>query len=82
LSAIGERDENGEIFRTLAVSIDVTERNRALEALKVAKEELSSYSKDLEKQVSIRTREITNILKFTPDVVYVWSIPGLNSCSG
>ena len=71
LSAIGERDENGEIFRTLAVSIDVTERNRALEALKVAKEELSSYSKDLEKQVSIRTREITNILKFTPDVVYV-----------
>jgi PAS domain S-box-containing protein len=71
LSAIGERDENGEIFRTLAVSIDVTERNRAIEALRIAKEELSSYSKDLEKQVSIRTREITNILKYTPDVVYV-----------
>ena len=71
LSAIGERDENGEIFRTLAVSIDVTERNRAVEALKVAKEELSSYSRDLERQVSIRTREITNILKYTPDVVYV-----------
>ncbi|MFC1826533.1 PAS domain S-box protein [Thermodesulfobacteriota bacterium] len=71
LSAIGERDENGEIFRTLAVSIDVTERNRAVEALRQAKEELSSYSKDLEKQVSIRTREITNILKYTPDVVYV-----------
>jgi PAS domain S-box-containing protein len=71
LSAIGERDENGEIFRTLAVSIDVTERNRAVEALRLAKEELSSYSKDLERQVSIRTREITNILKYTPDVVYV-----------
>jgi len=71
LSAIGERDENGEIFRTLAVSIDVTERNRALEALRLAKEELSRYSKDLERQVSIRTREITNILKYTPDVVYV-----------
>jgi len=71
LSAIGERDENGEIFRTLAVSIDVTERNRALEALRVAKEELASYSRDLERQVSIRTREITNILKYTPDVVYV-----------
>ncbi len=71
LSAIGERDEDGAIFRTLAVSIDVTERNRAVEALRVAKEELSSYSKDLEKQVSIRTREITNILKYTPDVVYV-----------
>ncbi len=71
LSAIGERDEQGEIFRTLAVSIDVTERNRAVEALRVAKEELSSYSKDLERQVGIRTREITNILKYTPDVVYV-----------
>jgi PAS domain S-box-containing protein len=71
LSAIGERDENGEIFRTLAVLIDVTERNRAIEALRIAKEELSSYSRDLEKQVSIRTREITNILKYTPDVVYV-----------
>ncbi|MBW2505682.1 MAG: PAS domain S-box protein [Deltaproteobacteria bacterium] len=71
LSAIGERDENGEIFRTLAILIDVTERNRAIEALRIAKEELSTYSRDLEKQVSIRTREITNILKYTPDVVYV-----------
>jgi PAS domain S-box-containing protein len=71
LSAIGERDEEGEIFRTLAVSIDVTERNRAVGALRVAKEELSRYSRDLERQVSIRTREITNILKYTPDVVYV-----------
>ncbi|MBE9521482.1 MAG: PAS domain S-box protein, partial [Proteobacteria bacterium] len=71
LSAIGERDDEDNIIRTLAVSIDVTERNRAVEALKLAKEELSSYSKDLEKQVSIRTREITNILKYTPDVVYV-----------
>ena len=71
LSAIGEQDEDGNFIRTLAVSIDVTERNRAVEALRVAKEELSVYSKDLEKQVSIRTREITNILKYTPDVVYV-----------
>ena len=71
LSAIADRDEKGEIIRTLAVSIDVTERNRAEEALRQAKEELSNYSKDLEKQVSIRTKEITNILKYTPDVVYV-----------
>jgi len=71
LSAIGEQDEHGKFIRTLAVSIDVTERNRAVEALRVAKEELSVYSQDLEKQVSIRTREITNILKYTPDVVYV-----------
>ena len=71
LSAIGERDEDGDIFRTLAVSIDVTERNRAVEALRIAKEELSNYSKELERQVTIRTKEITNILKYTPDVVYV-----------
>ena len=71
LSAIADRDEKGEIIRTLAVSIDVTERNRDEEALRQAKEELSNYSRDLEKQVSIRTKEITNILKYTPDVVYV-----------
>ncbi len=71
LSAIAVRADRGEIIRTLAVSIDVTERNRAIEALRQAKEELSLYSRDLERQVSKRTREITNILKYTPDVVYV-----------
>ncbi len=58
LSAIADRDEQGKIIRTLAVSIDVTERKRAEEALKLAKEELSQYSKDLERQVQNRTREI------------------------
>ena len=58
LSAIADRDEQGNIIRTLAVSIDVTERKRAEEALKLAKEELSQYSKDLERQVQNRTREI------------------------
>ena len=58
LSAIADRDEAGNIIRTLAVSIDVTERKKAEEALKHAKEELSRYSKDLERQVQNRTREI------------------------
>jgi len=58
LSAIADRDEQGKILRTLAVSIDVTERKRAEEALKLAKEELSRYSKNLERQVQSRTREI------------------------
>jgi PAS domain S-box-containing protein len=71
LSAYGDRNRQGEIIRSLAVSIDVTERNRALAALQDAKEELSRYSKDLERQVNKRTREITNILRYTPDVVYV-----------
>lgn len=71
LSAIADRDENGHIIRTLAVSIDVTERKRAEEALKHAKEELSQYSRDLERQVRNRTREIHSILQYTPAVVYI-----------
>lgn len=71
LSAIADRDPEGKIIRSLAVSIDVTERKRAEEALKVAKEELSRYSKDLEMQVKKRTREITSIFKHTPAVVYM-----------
>jgi len=70
LSAIADRDEQGQIIRTLAVSIDVTERKRAEEALQLAKEELSRYSKDLERQVQNRTREIhsnLNALKKAQD---------------
>jgi len=62
LSAIGGRDDKGNVIRSLAVSIDVTERNRAEKALKLAKEELGRYSKDLELQVEERTKEITSIL--------------------
>ncbi len=62
LSAIGDRDNDGNITRSLAVSIDVTDRNRAEEALKVAKEELSRHSKELERQVEQRTKEINDIL--------------------
>jgi PAS domain S-box-containing protein len=71
LSAIVDRDLEGKTIRTLAVSIDVTERNRAEKALKKATEKLSRYSKELERQVRERTREITNILKYTPAVVYI-----------
>ncbi|MBW2593417.1 MAG: PAS domain S-box protein, partial [Deltaproteobacteria bacterium] len=71
LSAIGDRASDGSITRSLAVSIDVTERNIAEEALKRAKEKLGQYSKDLERQVRNRTREISSILKYTPAVVYI-----------
>jgi len=76
LSAIVDRDQDGSITRTLAVSIDVTERKRAEEALRLAKEELSRYSKDLERQVEIRTREISSILKYTPAVVTIKDADG------
>ncbi|MBN2332673.1 MAG: PAS domain S-box protein [Deltaproteobacteria bacterium] len=71
LSAIGDRDQNGKITRSLAVSIDITERRRAEKALQQAKEELSRYSRDLERQVKKRTEEISGILKYTPAVIYI-----------
>jgi PAS domain S-box-containing protein len=71
LSGIADRDASGIIQRSLAVSIDVTDRKRAEEALRIAKEELSLYTKELEKQVAKRTSEITSILKYTPAVVYM-----------
>ncbi len=71
VSAIGERDDKGDIIRSLAVSIDVTQRKLAEEALKQAKEELSLYSRDLERQVQKRTREISGILQNTPSVIYI-----------
>lgn len=76
LSAVGELDAKGQIIRSLAVSVDVTDRLRAEDELKKAKEALSSYSRELEKQVRIRTKEIASILKYTPDVVYIKDMEG------
>jgi PAS domain S-box-containing protein len=71
LSCHGIRDEQGKIERTLAISVDVTARNRAQEELKRAKEKLSQYSRDLEKLVNKRSREMSGILKYTPAVIYI-----------
>jgi PAS domain S-box-containing protein len=71
MSAIADRDSRGRIQRSMAVSIDVTQRNRAEEALRLAKEELSRYSRELERQVSVRTGEINALLKYSPNVVYI-----------
>lgn len=71
LSAYGERDENGQVVRSLAVSIDVTERIRAEEALREAKDELSRHSRCLEREVKERTSEITSILKYSPSIIYI-----------
>jgi PAS domain S-box-containing protein len=76
LSAITDSDEQTQTFRTLAVTIDVTERNKAERALQQAKEELRLYSKDLESQVRKRTREISGILQYTPAVIYIKNAEG------
>ena len=51
LSCYGVRGENGNVIRSLAVSVDVTEKNRSQKDLQIAKEKLSQYSQDLEMQV-------------------------------
>ncbi|MCK5098351.1 MAG: PAS domain S-box protein, partial [Desulfobacteraceae bacterium] len=56
LSCYGVRDEKGEVKRSLAVSVDVTEKNKTQKALEEAKVEISSYSMGLEKQVEKRTK--------------------------
>ncbi|MEA1969114.1 MAG: cache domain-containing protein [Thermodesulfobacteriota bacterium] len=58
LSCYGVRDEKGDIIRSLAVSVDVTEKNRTQKNLHLAKEKLSRYSQDLEQQVQKRTYQL------------------------
>jgi len=71
LSAIAERDPQGGIVRSLAVLLDITQRKRMEKDLRQAQEQLSQYSKDLERQVAERTREVTSFLAYTPAVVYL-----------
>jgi PAS domain S-box-containing protein len=54
----------------------VTERKRAERALSRAQEELGRYTRDLERQVQLRTQEISGILKYTPAVVYFKDLAG------
>ncbi len=54
LSAIAERDANGEIVRSMAVLVDVTERKQAKEALQKAHDEL-------EIRVQERTAELSEV---------------------
>ncbi len=71
LSATAERNERGDIVQSLSVSIDVTERNRAVQALQEAQEALKHHSRKLEIEVARRTREISGILRYSPNVVYL-----------
>ena len=61
--------ENGVKF--LAVLTDVSALKRTEEELRLAQEQLSQYSKELELKVQRRTQEITSFLEYTPAVAYV-----------
>ncbi len=74
LSCYGVRDEpTGKITRSLAVSVDVTEKNLTHQDLQVAKEKLSQYSHDLEKQVQRRTAQLEkaqyNLQKLSKNII-------------
>jgi PAS domain S-box-containing protein len=58
LSCYGVTNEAGDIIRSLAVSVDVTEKNLVQKDLQIAKEKLSQYSHDLEQQVNKRTAQL------------------------
>ena len=64
-------DESGHVMRVAIFSQEVTEQKEAEQALKSAKQELTLYSRELEKRVEKRTLEISSILKYTPAVVYL-----------
>ncbi|MDD5758037.1 MAG: PAS domain S-box protein [Desulfobulbaceae bacterium] len=76
LSAIAEYDDYGGINRSLAVMVDITELKAVEKKLKEASEELNRYSQDLARQVRERTTEISNILQYTPAVVYLKDTEG------
>ena len=76
LSATSERNDKGETYRSLAVSIDVTERRKAEKALQAAQKKLEHYTRNLERKVRKRTHEITSFLEYTPAVVYMKDAKG------
>lgn len=73
LSTYGEKDEQGNIKRSLAVSVDVTEKNRNQKDLQAAKEQLSQYSHNLELQVQKRTAQLEraqeNLKKLSKNII-------------
>lgn len=50
---------------------EIAQRETAERNLRQAKEQLSHYSKELERQVRQRTREVAGFLEYTPAVVYM-----------
>jgi PAS domain S-box-containing protein len=57
-------------------SHEIRARLRAEESLRLAQEKLSRHSRELEREVRIRSGEISAILKYTPNVVYIKDIQG------
>ena len=63
-------------YLTRKANSEIARRAAAEEGLRLAKEQLSRYSRDLERQVRQRTREITAFLEHTPAVAYMKDVQG------
>lgn len=70
------KDDKGRTIGSVCVARDLSERKKAELDLKRARDELSCYSKELERQVRERTQQISGILKYTPAVVYIKDVDG------
>lgn len=70
-STFGDRDDEGNVNRSFAVSVNITAQKEVERALEKAWGELDHHSKNLERIVTNRTSEIQNLLKYTPSVVYI-----------
>lgn len=70
------RDDRGRTIGSVCVARDLSDRKKGELELKRARDELSRYSKELERQVRDRTREISGILKYTPAIVTIKDVDG------
>jgi len=61
LSCHGVRNDENRVVRSLAVSVDITEKNHVEKELQRATQKLSTYSMDLERQVEKRTIELKKV---------------------
>ncbi len=65
------KDDRGATIGSVCVARDLSERKKNELELERARDELSRYSRDLERKVRERTRAINSILRYTPAVVYI-----------
>ncbi len=57
------KDLGGKVVGTLSSGTDITEKNKMIKTLEENEKKLRAYSKDLEKQVEKRTRELAESLE-------------------
>ncbi|MGA7577593.1 MAG: PAS domain-containing protein [Desulfobaccales bacterium] len=65
------KDDQGKTIGSVCVARDLSRWKKYETELKRTRDELSRYSRDLERQVRERTREINGILRYTPAMVHI-----------